>query len=133
MGEGEVAGEVMRGFGVVVWGAWGTLFAMAGEPPAFSEPKLMLGRLLEPLAIGPEVPAALIVMEEGLRPWAGAPLAMGGAPTAGTAGWIWLLPFTEPVFPCCAEPTATSGVLEAIAGGEADFFVAALAYDLAAG
>lgn len=88
IGEGEVAGEVMRGLGVLFCGAWGTLFAMAGEPPAFIEPKLILGRLLEPLAMGPEVPAALMVMEEGLRPWAGAPLAIGAGPTAGTAGWI---------------------------------------------
>lgn len=56
IGEGECAGDVMRGFvmgGVesdVFCGLCGTLFAIAGEPPAFIEPKVILARLLDPLA-----------------------------------------------------------------------------------
>ena len=80
-------------------GAWGTLFAGAGEPAAFMEPKLMLGLLFAPLAMGPLEPAALIVIDEGFLPWP-APLAMVG-PTAGTAGGIEPLPFTtEFDLPC---------------------------------
>jgi len=90
----------------------------------------------------PLAPAALIVTEDGFllwSPWTGAPfimlplLAMAGAPTAGTAGGIAFLPFTGEIevgLPCCtgaAPPTATGGVLDAIAGDWICFFVA-LAY-----
>lgn len=59
-------------------------------------------------------------------------LAIAVAPTAGTAGGTTFFPFTgdmEFAFPCCGAepPTATGGVLEAIAGDWICFFVA-LAY-----
>lgn len=55
MGEGECEGEVTRGFvgGVgseAFCGSCGTLFAMAGEPPGFMEPNVMLARLWCPCA-----------------------------------------------------------------------------------
>jgi len=83
----------------------------------------------------PLLPEAGIVTEEFrlCSLWPGAPFAMAGAPTCGTAGWMLPLPFTGEMdvdFPFCAgaEPAAaTEGVLEAMAGAVVCFFDAAVA------
>lgn len=107
----------------VDWLRGGALFAMAGDPPALIEPNWMPFPPVgfpaggPPFGIYPDAPAALIVTD-GFRLWSpgpeegltvALPLTMVGVPTTGTAGGISPLPFTESVFPCCADdpPTAT--------------------------
>lgn len=142
IGDGEVCGDVTRGFDgvctaneLVDWLCGGALFAIAGDAPALMEPNWMLFPPVgfpaggPPFGIYPDVPAALIVTD-GFRPWsprpeegltAALPLTMVGVPTTGTAGGISPLPLTESVFPCCDDdpPAATDadGALGADVGG----------------
>lgn len=77
MGDGEAAGDVIRGSlkGVDKFDCelFGTLFARAGGPPASMDPKLMLSCLFGPTGLPfgmyPLAPAALIVTEDGFLLW----------------------------------------------------------------
>lgn len=156
MGEGDVAGEVTLGFCIGVesdeaCGWLGVLWAMAGEPPAFMEPKLMfglpVGPTAPPLGTYPEEPAALIVMDEGFLLWSvwagGVPLTvvellllllltMVGPPTTGTAGWMGFFPFTgemELLLPCCCDCARPPTLLDTTAGPVGGCFFVALAYE----
>lgn len=118
---------------------------MAGEPPVGREPNWIefppdgFPTTGPPFGMYPEVPAALIVTE-GFRLWSTSPelklapvlpLIMVGVPTAGTAGRIGPLPFTEEVesvLPCGTgpRPPAAAGEFEVpwVDVGEKDFLVA---------
>jgi len=131
IGEGECAGEAMRGFC-----AWmprlpctaGEAWAGAGE--------LVIDPNLMPEG-GPVVGGVCLMCTEDLRLWSplGPPLTMAGM--VGMAGLMEVLPFTgdtEELFPCCAlcgPPTAAGGApLDAIVGEEV--FWVALAWELRA-
>ena len=92
-----------------------------------------------PFGMCPEVPAALIVTD-GFRLWspppklevaAVLPFIIVGVPTAGTAGGIGPLPFTEAIesdLPCCAGtgPPTAAGEFEVpeVDAGRNGFLVA---------
>lgn len=114
IGDGELAGEVIRGLfcgvgrdDVSDW--YAALLAIAGEPLTFSDPKLIFGRLEgaggPPFGIYPDAPAALMVTDGcllwsitigGAPPFSAAPLLItGGAAIGGGA-----VPFVDSLFPC---------------------------------
>lgn len=135
MGDGEVWGDVCRGF---IWAVTPKLFgdgfagpAGAGELPAFIEPNCMLLAL----ACGPEL-APLLTVKEGfllcsLDPGAFRTLLpftiVGAPPRAGTAGVTVLFPFAveSGLFICTAAdpPFAMIADVGRDAFGEDDSFV----------
>lgn len=121
MGEGEFAGELMRGLGdwmLRLPCAAGEAWAGMGE--AFTAPNLMFEG-------GPVVGGVCLMCTDDLRLWS--PLPLAAPPTMagmlGMAGLMEVLPFTgdtDELFPCCAlcgPPTATGGAaLDAMVGEE---------------
>ena len=107
MGDGEVDGEVIRGFGTLCT-ARELVFWLGTEPNWIGFAPIGFPVTGPPFVMNPEVPAALIVTEV-LRLWSpgpeiglipAVPFAMFGVPTAGTAGGMVPLPFTESDLPC---------------------------------
>lgn len=145
IGEGEVVGDITRGFAGLFTASefeelfgTGTAFAVVGDfsgiaPNWISLPPFDFPATRPPLMY-PEAPAALIVTE-GFRLWSPTPevelvgvLPLTNAPTAGVAGGIAALPFTGELLsdlPCCEVPTdIDEAVLPEAGGGEKVFFVA---------
>ena len=145
IGEGEVCGDIMRGFAGLLTASeleellgGGMAFVVvdgtSGCAPNFmSLPPFDMPATGPPL-IYPEAPAALIVTE-GLRLWSPTPdvelvgvLPLASGPTAGVAGGIAILPFTGELIsglPYWDVPVVTGeAVLPEAGGGEKGFFVA---------